>query len=186
VVCLCIVLMSVSKYKILSLCLVSWLWCGYVAVASSESSIGSKDLDQTPTWAVACVCTVFILISLTLEKSLHKVGTVCHHFQSFFSSLLFGLVNLIIITVFLCMRLTIKLTAPSILCFSFIYFNWVSMELLFFFSIAFFLSLFLRLWYLRLIPEFAGFCDFSCTLSVLPLQFHYLLPRKILLSFFCF
>ncbi|XP_047182608.1 MLO-like protein 8 [Vigna umbellata] len=70
--------MSVSKYKILSLCLVSWLWCGYVAVASSESSIGSKDLDQTPTWAVACVCTVFILISLTLEKSLHKVGTWLH------------------------------------------------------------------------------------------------------------
>ncbi|CAJ1942185.1 unnamed protein product [Sphenostylis stenocarpa] len=68
-------LMSGSKYKKLSLCLVSWLWCGCVTVASSESSIGSKDLDQTPTWAVACVCTVFILISLTLEKSLHKVGT---------------------------------------------------------------------------------------------------------------
>ncbi|ESW28254.1 hypothetical protein PHAVU_003G271300 [Phaseolus vulgaris] len=67
--------MSVSKCKRLSLCLVSWLWFCCVSVASSESSIGSKDLDQTPTWAVACVCTVFILISLTLEKSLHKVGT---------------------------------------------------------------------------------------------------------------
>ncbi|KAK7386561.1 hypothetical protein VNO78_26894 [Psophocarpus tetragonolobus] len=67
--------MSVSKYKKLSLGLVS-LWCsGCVVVASSESSIGSKELDQTPTWAVACVCTVFILISIALEKSLHKVGT---------------------------------------------------------------------------------------------------------------
>ncbi|KAH1234364.1 MLO-like protein 8 [Glycine max] len=67
--------MSVLKYRNLFLCLVSWLCCCCVAVASSESSIGSKDLDQTPTWAVAGVCTVFILISITLEKSLHKVGT---------------------------------------------------------------------------------------------------------------
>ncbi|RDX96297.1 MLO-like protein 8, partial [Mucuna pruriens] len=67
--------MSVSNYKKLFLCLVSWLCCGSVAVASSESSGGSKNLDQTPTWALACVCTVFILISITLEKSLHRVGT---------------------------------------------------------------------------------------------------------------
>ena len=73
-------IMSVLKYRNLFLCLVSWLCCCCVAVASSESSIGSKDLDQTPTWAVAGVCTVFILISITLEKSLHKVGTVCDHF----------------------------------------------------------------------------------------------------------
>ncbi|KAK7307423.1 hypothetical protein VNO77_40474 [Canavalia gladiata] len=44
--------------------------------ASTESSTAtSRDLDQTPTWAVAAVCTVFILISITLEKSLHKLGT---------------------------------------------------------------------------------------------------------------
>ncbi|XP_027346490.1 MLO-like protein 10 isoform X2 [Abrus precatorius] len=70
--------MCVSKYKKLCLCVVSsWLWRGgvVVVVASSESSGSSKDLDETPTWAVACVCTVFILISITLEKSLHKVGT---------------------------------------------------------------------------------------------------------------
>ncbi|KAL2348711.1 hypothetical protein Fmac_002711 [Flemingia macrophylla] len=44
-------------------------------MAASDSSSSSRDLDQTPTWAVAVVCTVFILISITLEKSLHKVGT---------------------------------------------------------------------------------------------------------------
>lgn len=36
----------------------------------------SRQLDQTPTWAVAGVCAVIILISIALEKILHKVGTV--------------------------------------------------------------------------------------------------------------
>ncbi|KAH1262314.1 MLO-like protein 8 [Glycine max] len=63
----------------LCLCLVSWLCCCCVVVASSESNINPKDHDQTPTWVVACVCTVFILISITLEKSLHKVGIVEKH-----------------------------------------------------------------------------------------------------------
>ncbi|KZV21736.1 MLO-like protein 8 [Dorcoceras hygrometricum] len=35
----------------------------------------SRSLDQTPTWAVAGVCAVIILISIALEKILHKVGT---------------------------------------------------------------------------------------------------------------
>lgn len=68
-----------SKYKQrLFLCLVlfAWLYNGSVAMAaSSEDSGSSKDLDQTPTWAVGCVCTVFILVSIILEKSLHKIGT---------------------------------------------------------------------------------------------------------------
>ncbi|XP_065001949.1 MLO-like protein 10 isoform X4 [Musa acuminata AAA Group] len=34
----------------------------------------SRDLDQTPTWAVAAVSSVFILISLLLEKGLHHLG----------------------------------------------------------------------------------------------------------------
>ncbi|XP_027359813.1 MLO-like protein 10 isoform X2 [Abrus precatorius] len=53
----------------------SWVCFGGLTMAASESSGSSRDLDQTPTWAVAVVCTVFILISFTLEKSLHKVGT---------------------------------------------------------------------------------------------------------------
>ncbi|CAK8538768.1 unnamed protein product [Lathyrus sativus] len=59
------------------LCLVSFsllYYNGGVVMASTESSSGSKNLDQTPTWAVACVCTIFILISFVLEKSLHKIG----------------------------------------------------------------------------------------------------------------
>ncbi|KAK4409355.1 MLO-like protein 10 [Sesamum angolense] len=35
----------------------------------------SRNLDQTPTWAVAGVCAVIIIISIALEKVLHKVGT---------------------------------------------------------------------------------------------------------------
>ncbi|XP_073311380.1 MLO-like protein 8 [Primulina huaijiensis] len=34
-----------------------------------------RDLDQTPTWAVAGVCAVIIVISIGLEKLLHKLGT---------------------------------------------------------------------------------------------------------------
>ncbi|KAJ3681990.1 hypothetical protein LUZ60_014563 [Juncus effusus] len=34
----------------------------------------TRKLDQTPTWAVALVCAVIIIISLLLEKGLHHVG----------------------------------------------------------------------------------------------------------------
>ncbi|OWM76430.1 hypothetical protein CDL15_Pgr023973 [Punica granatum] len=40
---------------------------------SSETQ--EKELDQTPTWAIAGICTVIIIISIVLEKFLHKVGT---------------------------------------------------------------------------------------------------------------
>lgn len=33
-----------------------------------------RELDQTPTWAVATVCAVIVLISIILEKVLHMVG----------------------------------------------------------------------------------------------------------------
>ncbi|XP_033515979.1 MLO-like protein 8 [Nicotiana tomentosiformis] len=35
----------------------------------------SRQLDQTPTWAVAGVCAVIIIISIALEKIIHKLGT---------------------------------------------------------------------------------------------------------------
>nr|ACZ81390.1 powdery mildew resistance locus O protein [Prunus persica] len=44
-------------------------------MAASESSSQSRELDRTPTWAVSGVCAVIIIISLVLEKVLHKVGT---------------------------------------------------------------------------------------------------------------
>lgn len=57
-------------------------WCvfsvglGAAAGSGTGSSSTERELNQTPTWAVAGVCTVIILISILLEKSLHKLGTV--------------------------------------------------------------------------------------------------------------
>ncbi|KAK1693613.1 hypothetical protein QYE76_010310 [Lolium multiflorum] len=39
----------------------------------------TRELDQTPTWAVASVCGVIVLISILLEKGLHKVGEFFAH-----------------------------------------------------------------------------------------------------------
>ncbi|PKI57052.1 hypothetical protein CRG98_022556 [Punica granatum] len=39
-----------------------------------SSETHERELDQTPTWAVAGVCAVIIIISIVLEKFLHKVG----------------------------------------------------------------------------------------------------------------
>ncbi|GAB4846205.1 MLO-like protein 8 [Ancistrocladus abbreviatus] len=40
----------------------------------SSSSFSERKLDWTPTWAVAGVCFVIILISILLEKVLHRIG----------------------------------------------------------------------------------------------------------------
>lgn len=37
---------------------------------------GDRDLDRTPTWAVASICIVIILISIALEQALHRLGHV--------------------------------------------------------------------------------------------------------------
>uniref|UniRef100_A0A0E0KZ99 MLO-like protein n=1 Tax=Oryza punctata TaxID=4537 RepID=A0A0E0KZ99_ORYPU len=39
----------------------------------------TRELDQTPTWAVASVCGVIVLISILLEKGLHKIGEFFSH-----------------------------------------------------------------------------------------------------------
>ncbi|KAK4390028.1 MLO-like protein 5 [Sesamum angolense] len=44
---------------------------------------GSRELDRTPTWAVSLVCAVIILISIILEKTLHKVGETFHKRKKF-------------------------------------------------------------------------------------------------------
>lgn len=36
----------------------------------------SRQLDETPTWALASVCAVIIVISIALEKVLHHIGEV--------------------------------------------------------------------------------------------------------------
>ena len=59
------------------LCLCVWFVLGQRTMAASESS-GSqtRELDQTPTWAVSVVCAVIIIVSIVLEKVLHKLGIV--------------------------------------------------------------------------------------------------------------
>lgn len=52
---------------------------------------GSKDrsLEQTPTWAVAVVCFVLVLISIIIEYILHLIGKVklCTHMKPLSSGL---------------------------------------------------------------------------------------------------
>ncbi|XP_028109107.1 MLO-like protein 10 isoform X3 [Camellia sinensis] len=43
--------------------------------SSSSSSSTERKLDQTPAWALAGLCAVMIIISISLEKTLHKLGT---------------------------------------------------------------------------------------------------------------
>ncbi|XP_030498064.1 MLO-like protein 9 [Cannabis sativa] len=43
-------------------------------MGGGEGSSAPRELDQTPTWAVASVCAVIIVISILLEKVLHMVG----------------------------------------------------------------------------------------------------------------
>lgn len=48
-------------------------------------SRSGRDLNATPTWAVALVCSIIVVISTLLEKVLHIVGGV----NIFFSFLFF-------------------------------------------------------------------------------------------------
>lgn len=58
-------------------CLCVWVLVGGRAMAATESSgAQTRELDKTPTWAVAGVCAVIIIISIALEKVLHKLGAV--------------------------------------------------------------------------------------------------------------
>ncbi|PSS29977.1 MLO-like protein [Actinidia chinensis var. chinensis] len=43
-------------------------------MAGDSSYSSSRELDQTPTWAVSGVCAIIIIISIVLEKILHKLG----------------------------------------------------------------------------------------------------------------
>ncbi|KAL8143656.1 hypothetical protein V2J09_016688 [Rumex salicifolius] len=41
---------------------------------TESTSISERKLDQTPTWAVAGICASIVIISILLEKVLHKIG----------------------------------------------------------------------------------------------------------------
>ncbi|PON49374.1 Mlo-related protein [Parasponia andersonii] len=60
-------------FFLFSPCLWLLLLVGLATAASSDGN--ERKLDQTPTWAVAGVCAVIIIISIALEKVLHRLGT---------------------------------------------------------------------------------------------------------------
>lgn len=69
-----------------------WFFASTVVVvvtAEDEKKVVQRELNQTPTWAVAGVCTFFIVVSVLLEKLIHKVGTVRFFFSSFTVRFLF-------------------------------------------------------------------------------------------------
>ncbi|WOL17254.1 MLO-like protein 9 [Canna indica] len=43
-------------------------------MSGGEGGGNARELDRTPTWAVASVCAVIVLISILLEKGLHHLG----------------------------------------------------------------------------------------------------------------
>ncbi|KAA3459097.1 MLO-like protein 10 [Gossypium australe] len=63
------------KGVLLWYCLWVWLTMEGGKVMGATESSGERKLDQTPTWAVAGVCAVIIIISIVLETVLHKLGT---------------------------------------------------------------------------------------------------------------
>lgn len=40
------------------------------------TQVKEKTLEETSTWAVAVVCFVLLLISIVIEKLIHKMGSV--------------------------------------------------------------------------------------------------------------
>lgn len=70
------------------ICLCLWWFSASTVVvvvrAADEKEVVQRELNQTPTWAVAGVCTFFIVVSVALEKLIHKVGTVRFLFLSIY------------------------------------------------------------------------------------------------------
>jgi hypothetical protein len=51
-------------------------WRGERASGAMSSTEEQKSLEQTPTWAVATVCTVFVVASLLVERGINALGRV--------------------------------------------------------------------------------------------------------------
>ncbi|KAK9065721.1 hypothetical protein SSX86_015122 [Deinandra increscens subsp. villosa] len=50
-------------------------------MAGGGSSSSERTLEETPTWSVALVCSVFIIISLIIEHGIHSLGKLFHKKQ---------------------------------------------------------------------------------------------------------
>ena len=44
--------------------------------AMAAGATGERSFQETPTWAVAVVCAVFVIISLLIEHGIHSLGKV--------------------------------------------------------------------------------------------------------------
>jgi len=53
------------------------------------ASGGERTLQETPTWAVASVCAVFVVLSVLIEHGIHLLEKV-HFYFTFFNLLLLG------------------------------------------------------------------------------------------------
>ncbi|XP_047337649.1 MLO-like protein 10 [Impatiens glandulifera] len=86
-------------------------------MAGGDSSGTSRQLDQTPTWAVAGVCAVIILISIALEKGLHKIGAwfTAKHKKALFDALEKVKAELMILG-FISLLLTFSQTYIAMIC----------------------------------------------------------------------
>jgi hypothetical protein len=51
-------------------------------ISKKHMAEGGTTLEYTPTWVVAVVCSVIVLISLIVERTLHYLGKVTHHLPS--------------------------------------------------------------------------------------------------------
>ena len=47
-----------------------------VVMAAGGGGAGERSLEETPTWAVAIVCAVFVIISFLMELGIHSLGKV--------------------------------------------------------------------------------------------------------------
>lgn len=45
---------------------------------------GDRSLELTPTWAVAAVCAVFVIISILIEHGIHSLAKVWFQFNRSF------------------------------------------------------------------------------------------------------
>ena len=76
-------------------------------MASSEEAEEST-LEYTPTWTVAVVCAIFVIVSLLLERGIHRLGKVSGFFYLF---IILVITNelMIIIVITMKVRITIMI-----------------------------------------------------------------------------
>ena len=78
-------------------------------MSESEASENEKDLRSlalTPTWSVASVLTIFVAVSLLVERSIHRLGIVSAIlFASCLASFLVWIIHKCRIQGFLCLLL---------------------------------------------------------------------------------